>query len=575
MKFILSLLIFSAFSFQLFGQEQEPQPSGDMLPNLRIRSNRIFGKLVDESTGKGVDAASVQLYLADKDSLYAGMLTKSNGNFSFSNLSTGFDYKLVISALGYEPVEQVIPATQAKGGKLEKDLGNISLHPMIKQMEGITITATRPALEMSIDRKVFTVDKSLTSTGGTAVDVMKNIPSVSVDIEKVELITNPSAKFDAATSGGIINVVLKKEKRFGINGIVTASVGVPNVLNGNLSLNLRQGKFNFFMNGGHFQSGGTAEGKTLRENKWGGVTKDFFNQYTENERLRKFNSVNFGVDYFMDNRNTFTITQRIGGGRSTGKEVQQQEYLDSQKILEYNGTREGDNRWGFNRNSTRASYKHTFPQEGRNLTADVTYNYGHGSSGSTIINRYYYPDGQEYKAPAVVNNDGRNNNGQLTIEADYVHPLGENAKWETGVRAYFNNSTSFFNVFGVENGEETKLPLSNNYKYSENIDAAYGTYSQKLGGFSFQAGLRAEYSRFDGLLIDSAFKFGYEYPHSIDNIWNSLFPSLFLTQKLGENNEVQVNFSRRIRRPDFWQLNPHIEISDPVNLRQGNPQLQP
>jgi len=607
MKFILSLLIFSAFSFQLPAQEQEQQSSGDMLPNLRIRSNRIFGKLVDEGTGKGIDAASVQLYLADKDSLYAGMLTKSNGNFSFSNLSTGFDYKVVISALGYEPVEQIIAATQAKGGKLDKDLGNISLHPTIKQMEGITITATRPALEMSIDRKVFNVDKSLTSTGGTAVDVMRNIPSVSVDIdgnvelrnsspqifvdgrptiltldqipadniEKVELITNPSAKFDAATSGGIINVVLKKEKRFGINGIVTASVGVPNVLNGNLSINLRQGKFNFFMNGGHFQSGGTAEGKTLRENKLEGVTKDFFNQYTENERLRKFNSINFGVDYFMDNRNTFTITQRIGGGRSTGKEVQQQEYLNSDEVLEYNGTREGDNRWGFNRNSTRASYKHTFPQEGRNLTADVTYNYGHGSSGSTIVNRYYFPDGQEYKAPAFVNNDGRNNNGQLTIEADYVHPLGENAKWETGIRAYFNNSTSFYNVFGVENGEETKLPLSNNYEYSENIDAAYGTYSQKLGGFSFQAGLRAEYSRFDGLLIDSAFKFGYEYPHSIDNIWNALFPSLFLTQKLGENDEVQVNFSRRIRRPNFWQMNPYIEISDPVNLRQGNLQLQP
>lgn len=234
-----------------------------------------------------------------------------------------------------------------------------------------------------------------------------------------------------------------------------------------------------------------------------------------------------------------------------------------------------DGRWGFNRNSTRLNYKHTFPEEGRELTANMTYNYGNGSSGSTIFNRYFYPDGQAYKPSATVNNDGSNNNKQLTIEADYVHPVGETTKFEAGLRTYFNDYKSFYNVFGYNNGQETKLPLSNNYKYTENINAAYATYSKKSGDFSFQAGLRAEYSKFDGLLIDSAFKFGYHYPQSLSNIWNALFPSLFLTQKLTEDDEIQVNFSRRIRRPDFWQLNPYIEISDPVNLRQGNPQLQP
>src|SRR5690606_8713746 len=239
------------------------------------------------------------------------------------------------------------------------------------------------------------------------------------------------------------------------------------------------------------------------------------------------------------------------------------------------GNRSGDSRWGFNRNSTRLNYKHTFPQEGRELTADVTFNYGNGRNNSTILNTYFFPDGAEYRAPATVNNDGSNKSNQFTFETDYVHPVNENAKFEAGLRAYFNNYKSYFNVFGYDNGQETKLPLSNNYKYTENVNAVYGTYSQKIGTFSYQAGLRAEYSKFDGLLIDSAFKFGYEYPASIKNIWNALFPSLFLTQKIGADDEIQVNFSRRIRRPDFWQLNPYIEINDPVNLRQGNPQLQP
>ncbi len=604
--FLLSLVSFFVLS-QSYAQSPEQQPATDA-PIMQLKSNKIFGKVIDEGSGKGIDAASVQIYIAGSDSLYGGLLTKSNGNFSFNNVSPMHEYNLVISALGYETREQIIPASsKSDRGEFQKDLGNISLQLQIKQLQGITITASRPALELSIDRKVFNVAKSLTATGGTAVDVMKNIPSVHVDIdgnvqlrnsppqifvdgrptilsldqipadhiEKVELITNPSAKFDASTSGGIINVVLKKEKRFGLNGIVTASVGTPGILNGNLSINIRQGKVNFFVNTGYNQSGGKAKGKTYRENKSQGVTQDFFNQNSVNDRLRKFASVNFGFDYFMDNRNTFTVTQRFGGGNSENHELQEQEYLTSSKILQYYGDRVNDSRWNFNRNSTRVNYKHTFPQDGRELTADVTYNYGGANSNSNIVNTYSYPDGSEYKAPTTVVNRGGGNNDQVTFQADYTHPIGEDKKFETGIRAYYNVFESFYDAFDVNNGHETKLPLSNNYKYTEHIDAVYGTYSQKMGTFSYQAGLRAEYSKFDGLLIDSAFKFGYKYPGSFKNIWNALFPSLFLTQKIGEDDEVQVNFSRRIRRPDFWQLNPFIEINDPVNLRMGNPNLKP
>jgi len=540
----------------------------------------------------------------------AGMLTKANGDFSFVNMAPADSFRLVVSAIGYEPFErtihQGIPSSNSNP-KFEKDLGNIVLVPAIKQLENVTVTANRPALEMGIDRKTFNVAKSLTAAGGTAVDVMKNIPSVSVDIdgnvklrnaspqifvdgrpsilsldqipadniEKVELITNPSAKYDAATSGGIINVVLKKNKRNGLNGVASASVGSPGVANGNLNVNLRQGKINLFVIGAYNQGGGKNKGETKRENKLNGVTQDYFNQVSVNERNRRFRSLRFGLDFFMDNRNTISVIQDFGAGRFTNNETQNQTYLNNQQQLQYTGERFGDGRFGFNRNSTRLNFKHSFPEAGKELTADFTYNYGSRSDNSNILNNFMYPDGAVYKPSTRVRNSGNSNNNQYTFQADYVYPKGENTRFETGVRSYQNTFTSYYNAYSIGNASETKLPLSNNYNYTENIHAVYATYSKKYGGFSYQVGVRAEYAKFTGTLVDSAFKFGYEYPAGLKNVWDALFPSLFLTQKLNDNDQVQLNFSRRVRRPDFWQLNPFIDISDPVNLRQGNPQLKP
>lgn len=610
MKNSILILGFIFLFFAAHAQNPEPQMPDD--PTIQFKLNRIFGKLLDKQSEKPIEAASVQLYIAATDSLTDGMLTKANGNFSFTNISPTVTYKVIISALGFETYEQLIPAASMDKSipaneKFEKDLGNISLIPAIKQLEGITITATRPALEMGIDRKIFNVSKSFTAAGGTAVDIMRNIPSLSVDIdgnvqlrnsppqifvdgrptiltldqipadniERVELITNPSAKFDAATSGGIINVVLKKDKRYGLNGIASTSIGTPGIFSGNLNLNLRQGKLNFFASGGYNQSAGITRGETERENKVHGVTQDYFNQFSENKRNRQFTFLNFGVDYFIDNRNTISVTQRLGGGRFKNREEQRQEYLDNEKTLEYTGFRYSYSPSRFNRNNTAINFKHTFPKQGREFTADINYNYGNGSSNADIINTYSFPDGSEYKQPSTVRNSGENKNHQVTFQADYVDPIGEGSKFEAGIRSYYNSFKSYFDAFSVLNGGETKLPLSNNYEYTEMINAAYATFSRKYGGFSYQLGLRAEYSKFDGLMVDSAFKFGYEYPAGIKNIWNAFFPSLFLTQKVGEKDQIQFNFSRRIRRPDFWQLNPFIEINDPVNLRQGNPQLQP
>lgn len=610
MKFFFVLLFLNLFFIATHAQiDREHQPASE-IPGFQVKSNRLYGKLIDQKTGKPIEAASVQLFLADKDSIVTGMLSKPNGDFSFSDIPAGQKLKVVISAIGYEPLEQIIETSSAEQGrdaKSDKDLGNIELEENVQVLGGVTVVSNKPVLELGVDRKVYNVAKSLTSTGGTAIDVMKNIPSVKVDIdgnvqlrntspqifvdgrptiltldqipadniEKVELITNPSAKYDAASSGGIINVVLKKNKRVGLNGVATAAVGTPRIVNGNLNLNLRQGKFNIFLSGGYNQSGGKAKGETMRQNKSNGIITDYFNQNTVNNRLRRFKSIRFGTDYFIDNRNTITITQDFGNGRFKNDEEQQQQYLDIDRIPVYSGNRVANARSVFKRNSTKLNYKHSFPETGRELTADITYNHGNNSENSTILNTFSFPDGSEYKPPSRVRNNGSGKNDQFTFQADYTHPFGEESKLETGIRGYRNESKSFYNAFAVGNSQETKLPLSNNYKYTDMVNAAYATYSAKKKSFSYQVGLRAEYSKFTGTLIDSAFKFGYEYPAAIKNIWDAIFPSLFLSKQIGEKDQLQLNYSRRIRRPNFWQINPFIDINDPVNLRQGNPQLRP
>ena len=474
-------------------------------------------------------------------------------------------------------------------------------------MQEIKVVGTKPTLQMGIDRKVFTVDKSITSTGGTAIDVMRNIPSVTVDvngevqlrntspqifvdgrptiltlqqipaddIERVELITNPSAKFDAATSGGIINVVMKKSRRNGFNGVATIGAGYPEVLTGNLSLNMRQGKMNYFASGNFNQSGGVARSEAQRQNKDNGVITDYFNQETLTDINRRFTSVRFGADYFIDNRNTLTFSQNFVNGRFQNDENQDQEYLDANKILYQYGERISNASSDFKRSNTQLNYKHDFPRSGQELTADITFNKGSGTNSAPISNYYYLPDGTEAKDPNFIRNDGTNSNNQLTFQADYVNPINDSAKLEIGIRAFINDNTNVLNSYSLVNGGEVKLPLSTNVQYKEQVYGAYTTYTNKWKSFKYQLGLRAEYSRFDGTLVDSAQQFGYTVPSSLGNIFGGLFPSIFLSKELKEGVELQLNFSRRIRRPNFWQLNPYINIIDPLNITKGNPDLKP
>ena len=612
--FILFFTAFTLSFLQASAQVEREDPPVGNNPTITISSNRIQGKVLENKTNRPLELATVQLHAfttdsagAVKDSLVAGMFSRSNGDFSFDNLPVADSFRLIITGVGYKTIERTIPWNRVNRETAGIDLGNIAIEPDAQVLSTVTVAAQRSALVMGIDRKVFSVEGSLTSTGGTAIDVMRNIPSVSVDvegnvqlrntqpqifidgsptimtldqipadqIERVELITNPSARFDAASSGGIINIVMKRNRRVGLNGVATIGAGIPDILNGNLAINARQGKVNLFASGGYNQSGGRAKGRTERQNKVNGAIANYFNQQSWNESDRRFSSLRFGLDFFATNRTTLSLTQNIAAGRFGNNEEQDQQYLNSAKTLERIGERESEGRFRFNRYNTQFNITHKFAEPGKELSANINYNYGDGSENSRIVNSFFYPNGQPFGAPAQVRNQGSNDNDQYTFQVDFVNPGTEDSKLEMGVRSFINKQRSFFSSFSVNNGQETLLPLSNNYAYKEYINAAYATYSNKIKTFSYQAGLRAEHSRFEGELIDSATTFGYDYPKGLDRFFDALFPSLFLTKAVGENVELQVNYTRRIRRPNFWQLNPFIDINDPVNLRQGNPQLRP
>ena len=592
MKYFTTLLL-TLFTVTLFAQT----------PN----SGSITGMINEPGTGKPVISATIQV-LNSNDSVILSTVSSNDGSFLLNTLSRTNDLYLSVTAIGFAPYNLSINWAKAgKDGKIA--IGKIELKVTANALDEVVVTGRRKAFEMKLDKRVFNPDAQITAKGGTGVDVLKNIPSVSVDaqggvelrgsspqifvdgrptiltieqiaaddIERVELITNPSSKYDAASSGGIINIILKKNKARGLNGNVTAGIGYPDILNSYLGLNYRQGKINFFATGNYNQSGGIARGETKRTNLEDGIPTSSFTQVSENDRLRKNRNTRFGIDYFIDDKNTVTVSQGFSGGNGRSIGEQNQTYFDKSENVSGTGFRDETYNWNFNNSSTQAIYKRTFSKKGRELTSDFTYNKGSNSNSSIFVNDFFNPGSSVPAITNTVRNEGGSENDQFTIQADYVNPYGENGNLEAGFRYFNNDYRSFFNAFSVESGNENKLPFSNNIAYKEQIGAGYLNYGNKIEKWklSYQAGVRLELSRFDGMLLDSNKQFGYEYPENIGDILKSIFPSLYLTRDISENTQLQLNYSRRIRRPNFWQLNPFVDISDPLNVKQGNINLIP
>src|SRR6476661_1196617 len=357
--FVLFLLVcISAHSFS-------QMPGGQMRGNGQAPAGRFYGKVVD-AANKGLEAVSVTLVTTKidsatkkpKENIIGGMLTSAVGDFSIENVPAFGKYKLKITGIGFKeldmPVAFEMPNRNSMGndpsamlGALDKDLGNIKMQIDENVLGSVTVTAAKPMLQMGIDRKIFNVDKNLTSAGGTAVDVMKNVPSVNVDIdgnvtlrnnapqifvdgrptnltleqipadaiESVEIITNPSAKFDASGgTAGILNIVLKKNKRVGYSGNIRFNVDSRGKVGGGGDINIRQNKVNFFASGMYNQRKSISKGLTERTT-YGRFDTTY--RSIQNDKTIMNGAFGFGragFDYFIDNRNTVTISGSMARG---------------------------------------------------------------------------------------------------------------------------------------------------------------------------------------------------------------------------------------------------------------------
>lgn len=567
-------------------------------------TGRFYGKVVDEA-GKGVGYAAVQLYVSKAspeteevtETLVTGQITGDNGDFSLEKVPTRGDFVLKISFLGFGDVEQKVAFGQ---GESDKDLGNITLSTDAENLEEVVVTGQASSVTLALDRKVFKVEKNAMATGGTAEDALKNVPSLSVDldgnvtlrnsapqifvdgrpttltldqipadaIESVEVITNPSAKYDASGGqAGIVNIVMKKNRSLGYNGNVRAGVDSRGGYNFGGNLNAREGKINAFLSFNLNNRVSQGERETFRQNLVGDPLTNV-RQFGPNEFTGQFLNARAGFDWFVDNRNTFTIT----GSATRGKFQPYNEInirtdsLIAGRTAFSEAIRISESEREFQNMGVSVLYKHLFPKKGKELTADLN------------VNRITIDGMGDFRTDFVTSNftslerqETTGGTNFLTAQADYVEQLNPAMKLEAGVRAavrdFDNNNANF--VFNTAQNEYIRRPnFADRYRFEDNVYAAYTAFSHDLGKWGYQIGLRAESSIYTGTLPDSEVTFENNFPLS-------LFPSAFLTRKLNDTDVLQFSYSRRVNRPNFFQLLPFTDFSDSLNLRRGNANLVP
>ncbi len=581
---------------------------GGLPQGMKMNIGRIFGKVLDPKTKKGIEFASVALYTLKGDSLTAGQLTETNGDFSLNDLPFG-GYKLKITFLGYKTLEQKVIVSPGNG---EQELGNINLEVDEKVLKEVTVTADKPMLELKPDRKVFNVDKDLSAKGGTGVDVMKNIPGVSTDadgnvtlrnnspilyidgkpttltlaqipadqIDKVEVITNPSAKFQADASGGIINVVMKKNQKPGYNGMATMALATNTGYNGMALINVHERKFGFTLmyniNGSTNRTYSYTDRSLLLTDGsvWQNLHED---DQTTSKRLFQVGRV--GLDLYVNNRTTVSLSETMVFGSFKTTDALSSR-TDTLGRLEQTQSRTNSQNAAFRNFTTDLNIHHTYPTADKEWTLDFNYNHARGFTDYLYSTKNYNAAGMPLPYllpfnPWMELDSGGSRTEMLTMQYDFTTPLPKNLKLDVGARSFLQRQYTANNVVDMDGVFTVANPfVSNAYRLDNMVNAAYVTFGGTAAKqFTFQVGLRFEETYFMGHLGDSSI--GYKYPSSISKIYECLFPSLNLSEKFNDKHELQFNITRKTNRPNFFQISPFIFAAGNNSYRIGNPTLQP
>ncbi len=565
---------------------------------------KVTGKVVDMTTTKPVEMASVVVLNSTDSTVITGMYTNASGNFSFNNINPGI-YVLRVTFMGYDKMEKTFKVVEGKGAFV----GTLHLHRSGKELSTVEVKAEKPSFSMQIDRQVFDAGDMINAEGGTGTDILKNIPSVDVDIDdnvtlrgksvtiyvdgkpspfgdaktalqmipaesidRVEVINNPSAKFEAQGGGGIINIVLKKDKAIGYNVMFNAGAATRGQLNGSANASLRLRRFNFFGNYNGRYEDLNGSGFSNRENLVADTSSTkYFTQRSVNNNHNGNNGGRFGFDYYLNDRNTFTIAQGLNYSFGGNNENIDLNNLDDKYQLLSSGTRANTSRYNNNNNNTSLSYKRTYKKPNQELTAYVSYS-DNGSTGSSqyLSNYFYHNADTAYRTGNQQNTSG-NNNKFWNLQSDYTSPVGKKGKLESGVKATMRSIENDY-IAMLYNKDSLafiqSMSLSNKYKYEEDIYAGYFNFANAIGNLGYQVGARAEQSYLRG--------YSFTKDSRVNRSFFNIFPSVFLKYNLpaNQNQNLVFNYSTRIDRPNFDQLLPYINNSDPQNIRTGNPDLR-
>ena len=577
----------------------------------------VSGKLIDAKNNP-VSYATVTLF---KDStVINGDLSKDDGSFNIAGTGIG-NFRIKIESIG---VTTKWVNVQITADDPDKKLGKISLATSENTLKDVSITGEKPIVEMKVDKKVFNVAQNTTTAGGSAADVLQNVPAVTVDpdgnvslrgksdvtilidgkpstllgtdvasaleslpagsIESVEVITNPSAKYDAQGSTGIINIITKKDDHFGINGNITLGAGTGDKYNGNLGLNARKGKWNFFLNSSARLNSNYNHVTTTRYNKDTSFGGQYQNYYTYENVPRNFDGYfnSIGASFDPDKYNSITLTENINKMDFNFKDYSDYVVYNTPGYNTEVGTGTAsmtENRYtnqggGPFSTSTALDYKHKFKKTDEELDVDATY-----SNNTRTIQQYYKTIALDtFGTPAynniIENAPGTSTNSSVNVWADYTDPLfTKNGKLGLGFKSqlyWFNSSNDpIIDTPGVNTLPGVVDPsLISRYNYTQQIHAGYVNWNDQLGRFSYQVGLRVEDEIYNG---SGAFPVDTTISHSFLN----LFPSAFVSYKLNDQQSIYLTYSRRTDRPNFRQLLPYIDLSNPGTVSVGNPGLIP
>lgn len=540
-------------------------------------SGSIKGKIVDKRTKETLPY--VNITIKEEAKIVTGGITNDAGTFSIEKLALK-NYVLEIQFIGYKTITRQVNLSENKNINLE----TIAIEEEATKLEDVSIVKEQSTVEQKIDRKVINVGKDLISAGATAGEIMNNIPSVSVDpqtsqislrgnsnvrilidgkpsnmspeqilqqipsasIKQIELITNPSAKYNPEGMSGIINIVLHKNSRLGFNGSINNGVtfGITPKLNSSLDLNYRAGKFNFYGNYG------------LNTGQY--ANDGFINNYevgNENNQLFDFGNNNtshlfkVGFDYYINEKNTFSFytNQSLFKGTGTGKT--DIDYVDNGTTdivqLFENSNKDHTETYNFD-------YKLDFKKEGHNIELEVNYN----KNDSPEDALFSYPS-TNTSFTNQVETIGKN----TLINLDYINPLSESVKLELGLETRNDETDNEFNVDNTYNSD---------FNYKRSINSGYVTFGKQWKKWGIQTGARVEQYN-----VEALFRKAGEADAKFEDDIFTVYPSTYLTYTLSENNSFNLNYSRRVDRPSIQQINPIREWSTPTIDSQGNPNLVP